>query len=254
MKYIFTLLFLTIMFFSCASFPDEAAKRAKIEIETMYYADLPKYFPDEWNLMRDVWQKIDEAEKQRDRESVLKWYSYIMEKSVILDKMIEDKKAEEEKARLQKAEENKKLYKIDEEKQKEKKETIESVSIEVKTPEVKKVKRKKGVEDVRYKIEKRYPSFYTVKEGETLEEIADLPYIYNDRYQWPIIYKFNRNQVRDPNKLYKGQILKIPRNVSLNEIIKAREEAKAKNPKVLPPNAFTSERYKRYIEELLAED
>ncbi|GAB4434461.1 MAG: DUF4398 domain-containing protein [bacterium] len=230
-------------------------KRAKLEIEAMYYADIPKYLPEEWNLMRDVWQKIDEAERERDREAALRWYSYVLQKSELLEDMVAEKKKEQEMIKRKREEEKKKQAELEKEKAAAKAETIKE---EIKEPEKAQTAaatpKKKTIEDVRYRIEKRFPSFYTVKEESSLEEVSALPNIYNDRYYWPLIYKFNRNQVRDPNKLYRGQILKIPRNITLEEIYRAREEAKAKLPRVLPKTAYTPEKYKRFIEELLSED
>jgi hypothetical protein len=251
------LLCVAVFFSACARFPEEEVKKAKLEIEAMYYADVPKYLPEEWNLMRDVWQKFDEAERDRDRELALKWYSYVIQKSEVIDDMLAEKKRELEKIRIREEEEKKRMMELERQRRLEKPEKIE-VSETVKPEKKEEValipKKKKSIDDVRYKIEKRYPSFYTVREEESLEEVAALPTIYNDRYYWPLIYKFNRNQVRDPKKLYKGQILKIPRNITLEDIYKAREEAKAKFPKSLSKTAFTPERYKRYIEELLSED
>jgi len=253
------LVFLLIFaLFSCARFPEEEVKRAKLEIETMYYADVPKYLPEEWGLMRDVWQKIDEAERQRDREAAMRWYNYVMEKASLFEDMLAEKKQEEEALKKQKEEERRRLLELEQQKLAEKKELpsqpIQTLLKEEKKEVVVSRTRKKSIDDVRYKIEKRYPSFYTVREEESLEEIAELPSIYNDRYYWPLIYKFNRNQVRDPKKLYKGQILRIPRNITMEDIFKAREEAKAKTPRVLPKTAFTPEKYRKFIEELISEE
>lgn len=240
---------------ACARFPEEEVKKAKLEIEAMYYADVSKYLPEEWNLMRDVWQKIDEAERERDRESALRWYSYVMQKTEIIDDMLVEKKKEQERIKREREEEKKRLIELEKQRLTEKTEPVKEDSKKTEKIEVAAIpQKKKNIEEVRYRIEKRFPSFYTVREEESLEEVAALPNIYNDRYYWPLIYKFNRNQVRDPKKLYKGQILKIPRNITLEDIYKAREEAMAKFPKILSKTAFTPERYKRYVEELLSED
>ncbi len=254
----FFLVFLVfLVFFSCSRFPEEEIKRAKLEIEAMYYAEVPKYLPEEWGLIKDVWQKIDEAERKRDGEAALLWYNYIMQKTLLYEDMLAEKKKEEELLKRQKEEERRRLLELERQKMLEQKETTPQKIVTL--PEEKKAfvvtkPKKKSLDDIRYKIEKRFPSFYTVREEESLEEIAELPSIYNDRYYWPLIYKSNRNQVRDPKKLYKGQILKIPRNITMEEIYKAREEARAKSPRVIPKTAFTQEKYKKYKEELLSED
>lgn len=55
---------------------------------------------------------------------------------------------------------------------------------------------------------------YKVKPGETLWMIAAYPEIYSDSLLWPIIYKANRDQIRDPEVIFANQILKIPRNIT----------------------------------------
>jgi len=55
---------------------------------------------------------------------------------------------------------------------------------------------------------------YTVRRGETLPQIAARSEIYNDASLWPLIYRANRDQIRDPKQLWPGQVLKIPRNFS----------------------------------------
>ncbi len=51
---------------------------------------------------------------------------------------------------------------------------------------------------------------HTVESGETLWSIAALSDVYDDPYLWPVIYKFNRDQIKDPARIYAGQILQIP--------------------------------------------
>jgi nucleoid-associated protein YgaU len=83
-----------------------------------------------------------------------------------------------------------------------------------------------------------YPSIYVVKKGDTLPSIAARHEIYNDSFMWPLIYKANRDQVKDPRVLYTGQDLKIPREISTEEIIVARREAGAQEPEKIPKDAY----------------
>lgn len=87
-----------------------------------------------------------------------------------------------------------------------------------------------------------YPTIYVVKKNETLPGIAARHDIYNDSYMWPLIYKANRDQIKDPKSVYVGQDLKIPRNVSTEEIIEARREAGAPDPEKIPKDAYTPRR------------
>jgi nucleoid-associated protein YgaU len=51
---------------------------------------------------------------------------------------------------------------------------------------------------------------HVVEPGETLWSIAALSDVYADPYLWPVIYKFNRDQIKDPARIYAGQRLQIP--------------------------------------------
>ena len=65
-------------------------------------------------------------------------------------------------------------------------------------------------------------STHTVRRGETLPQIAARSEIYNDPSLWPIIYRANRDQIRNPKQLWPGQVLKIPRHYSKEEAIDAK--------------------------------
>lgn len=69
------------------------------------------------------------------------------------------------------------------------------------------------------------PASYSVRRGETLPQIAARPEIYNESGLWPLIYRANRDQVRDPYQLWPGQVLKIPRSYSREEAAEARRQA-----------------------------
>ncbi|MDD2366290.1 MAG: LysM peptidoglycan-binding domain-containing protein [Desulfuromonadaceae bacterium] len=63
---------------------------------------------------------------------------------------------------------------------------------------------------------------YTVRPSETLPQISARKEIYNDSTLWPIIYRSNRDQIRNPKRLWPGQVLVIPRNFSRDEAVDAR--------------------------------
>lgn len=69
------------------------------------------------------------------------------------------------------------------------------------------------------------PASHTVRRGESLPQVAARNEIYNDAALWPIIYRANRDQVRDPYQLWPGQVLKIPRGFSRDDAIEARKQA-----------------------------
>jgi nucleoid-associated protein YgaU len=68
-------------------------------------------------------------------------------------------------------------------------------------------------------------SSYTVRRGESLPLIASQPEVYGDRNLWPLIYRANRDQIRDPRHIWPGQVLRVPRNLGREDVAEARRYA-----------------------------
>lgn len=72
-----------------------------------------------------------------------------------------------------------------------------------------------GVETVddRMTVEEQAPEsvFYTVKSGDTLGKIAKEHY--GNAGKYPVIFEANRPMLSDPDKIYPGQVLRIPQDV-----------------------------------------
>ena len=51
-------------------------------------------------------------------------------------------------------------------------------------------------------------TFYTVKSGDTLSKIAKAHY--GDAMKYPVIFEANTPMLKDPDKIYPGQTLRIP--------------------------------------------
>lgn len=56
--------------------------------------------------------------------------------------------------------------------------------------------------------EAREPVFYTVEPGDTLSKIAEQHY--GDASKYPILFEANQPLLQDPNRIYPGQVLRIP--------------------------------------------
>jgi nucleoid-associated protein YgaU len=50
---------------------------------------------------------------------------------------------------------------------------------------------------------------YTVVRGDSLSSIAER--LYGDRFAWPRLFDANRQQISNPNLLFAGQVLAVPR-------------------------------------------
>jgi nucleoid-associated protein YgaU len=71
-------------------------------------------------------------------------------------------------------------------------------------------------------------SSYSVVRGDNLWNISAKDEVYADPYQWPLIYKTNRNKIKDADLIYPGQVLDIDQNASASEIDAAVNHAKTR--------------------------
>lgn len=71
-------------------------------------------------------------------------------------------------------------------------------------------------------------SSYSVVGGDNLWDISGKDSIYANSYQWPLIYKTNRNKIKDADLIYPGQVFDIDQNASASEIDAAVRHAKTR--------------------------
>jgi hypothetical protein len=69
---------------------------------------------------------------------------------------------------------------------------------------------------------------YTVVRGDNLWNISGKSDNYGDPYQWPLIYKANRSQIKDPDLIFPGQNFDIDRNASSSDIDAAINHARTR--------------------------
>jgi hypothetical protein len=66
---------------------------------------------------------------------------------------------------------------------------------------------------------------YVVKDGDTLWAISQQSGIYSDSFQWPLIFKTDRDQIQDPDQITPGQVLMIQKEQSVEQVKHARQLA-----------------------------
>ena len=69
---------------------------------------------------------------------------------------------------------------------------------------------------------------YSVVRGDNLWDISGKDSIYGNSYQWPLIYKANRNKIKDADLIYPGQVFDIDQNASSSEIDAAVRHARTR--------------------------
>lgn len=69
---------------------------------------------------------------------------------------------------------------------------------------------------------------YQVVSGDNLWDISAKTTVYSNPYQWPLIYKANKNQIKDADLIYPGQNLAIDQSASASDIDAAVNHAKTR--------------------------
>ncbi len=81
--------------------------------------------------------------------------------------------------------------------------------------------------------------YHTVKKGECLWWIAEYEDVYNDPFMWPLIYNASKDKITNPDLIYPGQELSIPRaEYTTEEIEQSRKSAGAPRPYTAPEGAL----------------
>ncbi len=81
--------------------------------------------------------------------------------------------------------------------------------------------RRKAEEEARRLAEeelKKRPPQYTVAKGDSLWRISGMEKIYGKPMYWPILFDANGSLITDPDLIYPGQVLTIPRGMSAEEM------------------------------------
>jgi len=71
---------------------------------------------------------------------------------------------------------------------------------------------------------------YTVKPHDTLWDIAGRSTMYGDSFQWPLIFKTNRDKIQDPDLIYPQQDFEIHKTISADEMKNARHLSSETGP------------------------
>jgi nucleoid-associated protein YgaU len=98
--------------------------------------------------------------------------------------------------------------------------------------------------DTSKKVEAAANGTYSVVRGDHLWGISSKSIIYGNPYQWPLIYKANRDKIKDADLIQPGQVFNISRNASAADVDAAVRHAKTRGAWKL---GVTEESDKQYL-------
>jgi nucleoid-associated protein YgaU len=226
----------------------EAIAEAKEKWGSFNHAELKRYLPELFSLAGELLEKAESANDQGDfypawqnaREFLIISEEFLRlpeKKKVLLEKEIQ----ENESLKIV----QKKANEIIDSANRDAAQMIEQAKKEAEG--IVALAKKKANELWAAWLEKRFPSVYAVKKGETLADISAKKLVYGDPYLWPLLYKANRDQIRDPQNIFPGQKLSIPRELSSADLEEARKQAGAPPGYTPPPDAYDPSQYQKEL-------
>ncbi|HVZ80819.1 MAG TPA: hypothetical protein VHE12_08480 [bacterium] len=81
------------------------------------------------------------------------------------------------------------------------------------------------------KAAKPAQSTYSVSKGDCLWAISGK--VYEDPFQWPLLFKANRDQIHDPDLIYPQQVFQVEKGLEAEDIQKAKKLA-GNTPQYVP--------------------
>lgn len=208
--------------------------RAKQVFDAVRSDGAPQLLPEEFSNLNTLYTNAESLLKEEEIEKADTLFRLAFTKGELLrDNLAREKyrRAEAERQRLLEEEQHRqKLLALAKQEEDRRRREADAVLAEIarKAELEAQEQSRRQAEKLKAAKEKSLPSSHTVKRGETLPQIAALQDIYNDSLLWPLIYRANRDQIRDPRQLWPGQVLRIPRNPSREDIQEARRYAQEK--------------------------
>ncbi len=213
-----------VMVAGCATTTPAWRARAQQEMRQLAAEPVPTLWPDAFRSMRETFEHGEAIYRVEDNAELADQnYRLALQQGELLRDQLRRYRAQQaEKARLQ-AEEERQRGELEEQRQQaaDAKRRREMMTRE---RTLSHGGRSAQNEAAGSAVRER-PASYSVRRGETLPQIAARPEIYNEAGLWPLIYRANRDQVRDPYQLWPGQVLKIPRTYTREEAVEARRQA-----------------------------
>lgn len=224
---LFTILILTLLVPACARPPERELQQARATLAKAYSAGAPRFATDEYQAARSA---------LADAEDLVRRGNYSLAKEIL---PFAEAHAQRAVAKVLEEQTNLELRKIREVKPP----ALPTTAAPVEQPKPPPTPQTKAaistppaivpakIKPAPAPVPPPPPSpplrTYRVGEGETLMTIAARREIYADGLLWPLLYRANRDQIKDPKRIYPGQNLSIPRDLSEAEKEDARDKARS---------------------------
>ena len=189
--------------------------------------DAKRYFPEAFADLDFALRQGDLLFADKEVEKADDFYLLTIAKGELLEKAVAAERARREAARKAEEARRQEEEKLREEEAARQRLLAEEQAEARRHADADAAERRKA-ERARIARERALVSSHTVKRGETLPQIAAQPEVYGDPNLWPLLYRANRDQIRDPQVVWPGQTLRIPRNLSREEISEARRYSQEK--------------------------
>jgi nucleoid-associated protein YgaU len=209
---------------ACAKPPRQELDATEYLVGRAYGFQAPTYATDEYQAAFSALEDGRRLIANRDYSGARAALAFARQHALRAYSMTEAAKAREaaEAAARQQAEETARLK-------------IEAEALR-KAEEAHKAEAAHKAEEARRAAESRMLTEYRVGSNDTLASIAAMIGVYGDPMFWPLLYQANRDQIKDPQHIYVGQVLKIPRGLPASDFDAARQKAREAGLFGLSPN------------------
>ena len=220
----FITLLLLLSAAACATQPPRFRDEALVKLEQLKLDGGERLRPNEYASTLQAFLKGDSLVLAREHEEAGRYFELTILKAELLEKSLREEEARREAEAARLAEEQKRAElerRARAEAERRERARLEAQARAEAAAEAAEAERRKA----KPQKEPQPVNSYTVRRGESLPLIASQPQVYADRSLWPLIYRANRDQIRDPKHIWPGQVLRIPRNIGRDDMSEARRYA-----------------------------
>lgn len=211
---------------ACATQPPRFRDEALVKLELLKLEGVEALRPEEYASTLQAFLKGDALLLARKHEEAERYFQLTLLKGELLELTAREERARqraeaERHAEARKRAEQERLARLEAERREKDRAEAKARAAAAEAAEAAEAERRRA----RVQKEPQQVNSYTVRRGESLPLIASRSEVYGDRSLWPLIYRANRDQIRDPRHIWPGQVLRVPRNIGRDDISEARRYA-----------------------------